>query len=93
MACMALFALKIDGTPAETWLNLAFLLVGLAGLIAIGVAVGKQAREMAKMNEDAPPEHSLEHYQQMFDDGLLEQNEFERIRARLDRNPPSAPPT
>lgn len=67
------------------------LLAGLILLIGVGVSVALRTRRWVRGDEESPVEHSLEHYQQMRDENLIDAEEFERIRARLGRRPP--PPT
>ncbi len=74
-------------------LELIGLLVGLFVLVGLGAIFALKLRSLAKTGDDVPLiEHSLEHYQDLFDRGLLDPQEFERIRALLDEQPP-APPT
>ena len=75
-------------------LELLGLLAGLVVLIGIGAVIALKVRSLAKTGDDEPVlEHTLEHYQDLFDRGLLDPQEFERIRAFLDKQPPHAPPT
>ena len=80
--------------PARVWFDLELigLVFGLFVLIALGAAIALKSRSLAKPDEDAAmPEHSLAHYQDLFDRGLIDGAEFERIRARLTAQPPAPP--
>jgi hypothetical protein len=68
---------------------MAFLLI----LIAIGWAIAVKSRSMAHSEDEPAPEHSLEHYQELFDQDLLDADEFQRIRDKLTARRPPAPPT
>ena len=59
----------------------------LIGVIVLGIWVVARIRqwrvELLEEQETLPEELTLEHFQQLFDDGLLDAEEFERIKARL----------
>lgn len=76
-------------------LELLLLLIGLVFLIIAGVIAVVEARRRLKTDETSSvPAHSLEHYQGLRDQGLLDPHEFERIRSLLQRGPePPTPPT
>jgi hypothetical protein len=79
--------------PDRHWfdLELAGLILGLFVLIATGAVVALRSRSWTKPDVAAPPpEHSLAHYQDLLEQGLLDRAEFERIRARMQ---PPAPPS
>lgn len=69
------------------------LITGLVVLIGIGVSVTLRLREQAR-SDDLPkmPEHSLAHYQDLLKRGLIDAQEFDRIRIALSQKP-KTPPT
>jgi hypothetical protein len=63
--------------------------------LGVGVAVFVWARDWRRrIAEDSTTEEPIETYQTMLDQGLLNQQEFERVVARLHQPPaiPAAPP-
>jgi len=68
----------------------------LATVIVLGVAVFIWARNWRqRLAEEATNnEEHIESYQQLLDEGLIDDAEFERIRARLGQatDPPATPP-
>jgi uncharacterized membrane protein YccC len=62
----------------------------LATLIGLGVAVFVWARFWRQRPDEATTEEQLESYQYMLDEGLIDPQEFERIRARLRQTPDAA---
>ena len=85
----------VPPAEARVWfdLELVGLLVGLTVLVAIGAVVALKSRALVKIGDEAPSiEHSREHYQDLFDRGLLDPQEFERIRALIQKQQPPAPP-
>src|SRR5438445_633786 len=75
-------------------LELALLLGGLGLLIAVGlIAVIELRRRMTQDEEDPETLQSLEHYEALRDQGLLDPDEFERIRDLLERRDAGPPPT
>ncbi len=74
-------------------LELMGLLAGLFVLVGIGAMIALKMRSLAKTGDDVPViEQTLEHYQDLFDRGLLDPQEFERIRASIQKQQPPAPP-
>jgi tetrahydromethanopterin S-methyltransferase subunit G len=59
----------------------------LIGVIVLGIWVVARIRqwrvELLEEQDALPEELTLEHFQQLFDEGLLDPEEFERIKARL----------
>jgi hypothetical protein len=73
--------------------DLAIAAGALIGVLALGTWAIYKAKEWRDNSaQDAPVTHSesLEHYQQMVDDGTLDPEEFARIKARLTLPPPDA---
>jgi hypothetical protein len=67
----------------------------LVAALGVGVAVFVWARDWRRrIAEDSTTEEPIETYQNMLDQGLLDQQEFERIQARLGQPPalPAVPP-
>ena len=93
------------GVVAQVVLQLEFLVWSavVVGLIGLGVFAIYKARHWY-LGPEAEPEEAddpLEHYRQLMDDGQLDPQEFERIRAQLQTpteapeqppNPPDRPP-
>ena len=50
-----------------------------------------KSRALARSSDESPPEHSLDYYQDLLDRGLLDPEEFERIRAQFALKPPARP--
>lgn len=75
-------------------LELILLLGGLGLLIAVGLVAVIEMRRRIHEEEEATPPQSLEEYQALRDQGLLDSQEFERIRAKLEGSaePPVPPP-
>ena len=70
------------------------LLAYSAGLfVLVGVGIWLAMKLRSTVRRDDAPEHSLAHYQKLFDEGLLDAQEFERIRALIRKRPPSPPTT
>ena len=64
----------------------------LAGAVGLGVAVFLWARSWRqKLNEEPTIEAQIDSYRTMLNDGLLEQQEFERIVAQLEGRPVDPP--
>jgi hypothetical protein len=80
--------------PPSYW-DLCLAVGGLLGVVALGIwAVYKvkRWREESAAPTEAAPAQQLDHYQQMVADGLLDPEEFTRIKARLETQaPPTAP--
>ena len=77
-------------TTLDLWLTvLALLAVVAIGMWAIGCI--KRWRAEAGTETALTQEEQLEHYQKMVDDGLLQPQEFEVIKARMEAAPPSGP--
>jgi hypothetical protein len=64
------------------------------GAIALGFWViyrVKRWREELVQDEPGAPKELLDHYQQMVDDGLLDPQEFAKIKAQMDKQPNTPP--
>jgi hypothetical protein len=64
---------------------------GLIGVIGLGVWAWlwvKRWRTEVAEEASRSPAQQLEHYQKMMDDGLLDPEEFARVKARLEGAPP-----
>lgn len=73
--------------------DLAIAIGGLIGVLALGTWAIYKAKEWRDDTaQEAPdvPSESLEHYQEMVDEGTLDPEEFARIKARLTSPPPDA---
>jgi hypothetical protein len=82
--------------PRRAWLNIELFLWGtlLMVLLAAGTIIAWKLRAWVVADEREPtPEHSLEHYQELLEQGLIDPAEFERIRARFGDPPAPPPPT
>jgi hypothetical protein len=85
--------LRPNPPPASKW-EIWLALGALVGAVALGcwaIYRVKRWREET-VQEDLPsPQQQLDHYQKMVDDGLLDPNEFARIKAHMEK-PPAPPP-
>jgi hypothetical protein len=89
----ALAGLVVANTAAT--LEIAGVVTLLVAALGAGVAVFIWACGWRRHNvEDSTTEEPIETFQHMLDQGLLDQQEFERIQARLNQPPavPAAPP-
>jgi len=88
--------------PTSTSWDVWIAIAALAALVALGswaiYRVKRWREELAANTVDQTPD-TLAHYQQMMDDGLLDPEEFDRIKARLEsaalsneESPPPQPP-
>jgi hypothetical protein len=88
--------------PAQIVFDLELLLLfaGLGLLIVVGLYAVVELRRRMTLEEDEPLDlhHDLEHYEALRDQGLLDPDELERIRALLEARenrssePPPPPP-
>jgi hypothetical protein len=69
------------------------ILIGVLGLGIWAILKVKRWHDELGENDTVAPEHQLEHYQQMVDDGLLDPEEFARITARLETRQVDPAPT
>ena len=63
-----------------------------AGLVLVGALAIRWAKRYRQESEPEPVQDLLETYQAMLDAGEIDEDEFERIRARLEGEPVPAPP-
>lgn len=84
---------QLDVAPRRAWLALDLVILGVAllALIAVGAAIALKTRALARSDDEPPPEHSLVYYQDLLDRGLLDPEEFKRIRAQFAAKPPARP--
>ena len=77
--------------PADLWLAVGALL-GVVGLGIWAILKVKRWREDEAENAPLTPQQQIEAYQKLVDDGLLDAEEFARIKAQLEaKAPPSKP--
>jgi len=83
----------MDVAPRRAWLALDLVILGVAllALIVVGAAIALKTRALANANDEPPPEHSLDYYQDLLERGLLDLEEFERIRAQFQAKRPARP--
>jgi len=68
-------------------------IAGLLAAIGVGVWAFVWMRNWRRrLADEAISEEPIETYQQMLDDGLIDDQEFDRIAARLQTGPPPAAP-
>lgn len=95
MAISALLAaLESDArTPVRAGIDWEFagLILALVVLIGFGIRVTLKLRARATSELTSTREYSLTEYQEMLEKGLLDRQEFERIRESLMRKPPTPP--
>lgn len=97
MVAPALFAFAEGdfdiAAPFREWLDLELiiLIASLIVLISIGVYVTVRMRSAARPGGDELPEHTLEQYQEMFDQGIIDAKEYERIASLVKKQPPTPP--
>ena len=67
-------------------------LIGVVGLGIWAIYLLKRWRDDTAQEAPLSPQEQLDYYQKMADDGLLDPQEFARIKELMEHGPPATPP-